>query len=258
MTCGPLAARSTRSSTTRTRSPTANCSRRRLLALRHAGFGLAEVEDDVHRLEALDGGVEDLAGAVVVLVEDGVALGFADLLEDDLLGHLRGDAAERSGVLVEAQLAADLDLGRELAGLLEGHLVDFVFDLLGRLDDGLVDIGADLAGLAVHLGAHVLLRLVVLARGEGDGVFDGADYDCRLDSLIPAQHLDRLIQNTCHCSLVLQFARKCSGLVSVLAVMPVRDSLLLNLCDQVRFFDVGQSDVDGLLRSRPFWPCPSA
>src|SRR6185437_2513858 len=34
----------------------------RLLALGHAGFGLAEVEDDVHGLEALDGGGEDLAG----------------------------------------------------------------------------------------------------------------------------------------------------------------------------------------------------
>ena len=91
-----------------------------LLALGHAGFGLAEVEDDVHGLEALDGGVEDLAGAVAVLVEYGVALGFADLLEDDLLGHLGGDAAEGRGVLVEAQLSADLDLGGEFAGLLRG------------------------------------------------------------------------------------------------------------------------------------------
>jgi hypothetical protein len=32
---------------------------------------------------------------VGVLVEDGVALGLADLLEDDLLGQLRGDAAQR-------------------------------------------------------------------------------------------------------------------------------------------------------------------
>ena len=79
------------------------------------------------------------------------------------------------GVLVEAEFAADLDLGRQLAGLVQRHLVDLVFDLLGRLDDGLVDISANLAGLAVHLGAHVLLRLVVLARGQRDRVFHGAD-----------------------------------------------------------------------------------
>ena len=63
-------------------------------------------------------------------LEDGVAFGFADLLEDDLLGHLRGDAAERRGVLIEADLAADLDPGREFAGLLEGDLVDGILDLL--------------------------------------------------------------------------------------------------------------------------------
>ena len=34
----------------------------RLLALGHAGFGFAEVEDHVHGFETLDGGVEDLAG----------------------------------------------------------------------------------------------------------------------------------------------------------------------------------------------------
>ncbi len=123
---------------------------------------------------------------MVVLVEDGVALGFADLLEDDLLGHLGGDAAEGGSVLVEAELAADFDLGGEFAGLIEGHLVDFVFDLVGAFDDGLEDVGADLAGFAVHLGAHVLLGLVVFARGESNGVLYGADYDRRFDSLIAA------------------------------------------------------------------------
>src|SRR6185437_2200790 len=158
----------------------------RLLALGHAGFGLAEVEDDVHGLEALDGGGEDLAGTAAVLLKDGVALGLADLLEDDLLGHLGGDAAEGRGVLVEAQLAADLDLRGELAGLIESELVLGVLDLLIALDDGLEDVGANLAGLPVELAAHGLLGLVELARGESDGVFDGADDDLRVDALLAA------------------------------------------------------------------------
>ena len=158
----------------------------RLLALGHAGFGFAEIEDDVHRLEALDGGVEDLSGAMVVLVEDRVALGLADLLKDDLLGHLGGDTAEGSGVLVEAEFAADLDLGGEFAGLRERHLVDIILDLVRALDDGLENIGADLAGFAVHLGAHVLLGLVVFARGEGNGVLHGADNEVGFDSFITA------------------------------------------------------------------------
>ena len=92
----------------------------RLLAAGHAGFGLAEVEDHVLRLDALDGRVEHFVDAMVVLIENRVALGFADLLEDDLLCHLRGDAAEHVGGLVVANLAADLDFGREFAGFVRG------------------------------------------------------------------------------------------------------------------------------------------
>ena len=136
-----------------------------LLALGHAGFGLAEVEDDVHGLKALDDGVEDFTGAVVVLVEDSVAFGFTDLLKDDLLGHLGGDSAEGAGVLVEAEFTADFDLRGEGDGRVVGHLIDGVFDLLFVFDDGLEDVGADLAGVFIHLGAHVFLGLVVLARG---------------------------------------------------------------------------------------------
>ena len=170
----------------------------RLLALGHPGLGLAEVEDDVHGLEALDGGGKDLASAVRILVEDGVALGLADLLKDDLLGHLCGDAAERRGVLVEAELAADLNLGRELASLLEGELVVGVFNEFGRFNNGLVDVGADLAGLAVHLAAHVFDGLVELAGREGDRILDRANHDLRVDALFAAQNLNRLIQSTCH------------------------------------------------------------
>ena len=97
------------------------------------------------------------------------------------------------GVFIEAEFAADFDLRREFAGLLEADLVDLVLDLLGGLDDGLEDVGADLAGLLIHLGAHVLLRLVVLAGGEGDCVLDGADNDGGLDAFVAAEGLDRLV-----------------------------------------------------------------
>ena len=48
----------------------------------------------VAALEAADDAGDELALAVLVLVEDVVALGVADALDDDLLGGLRGDAAE--------------------------------------------------------------------------------------------------------------------------------------------------------------------
>ena len=116
-------------------------------------------------------------GAVVVLVEDGVALGFAHLLEDDLLGHLGGDAAERRGVLVEAELTADFDFGREFAGSVERELVGLVGEEFRGFDYRFVDVGADFTGFLIHLGAHVFGGFVVLARGEGDRVLDGGDDD---------------------------------------------------------------------------------
>lgn len=123
---------------------------------------------------------------MVVLVEYRVALRLAHLLEDDLLGHLRCDTSERRRVFIEAKFSTDLNLGRKFAGLIERHLVDVVLKLIGSFHYRLVDIGANLARLAVHLGAHILLRLVVLAGGQRDGVLNGAYHYLRLDSLIPA------------------------------------------------------------------------
>jgi hypothetical protein len=53
-----------------------------------------EIDDDVAELDALDDAGDDLALAVLELFVLALALGVADLLEDDLLGGLRGDAAE--------------------------------------------------------------------------------------------------------------------------------------------------------------------
>ena len=49
--------------------------------------------------------------AVLVLVEDDVALGLADALDDHLLRGLRDDAAEARRVDLHADLVADLRVG---------------------------------------------------------------------------------------------------------------------------------------------------
>ena len=151
----------------------------RLLALGHPGFGFAQVEDDVLQLEPLDGGVQHFAQAVGVFLVDGIPLGFAHLLEDDLLGHLGGDAAQHVGRLVIADFSASLDFRGQGPGVVEGDLVDRIFQLLGSLDHGLVDVGADLARFPVELGPHIFLRFVVLARGQGNRVFHRGNDDLR-------------------------------------------------------------------------------
>ena len=67
--------------------------RQQLVAAQHR-LGAAEIDDDVAELDALDEAVDDLADAVLELVVLPLALGVAHLLDDHLLGGLRGDAAE--------------------------------------------------------------------------------------------------------------------------------------------------------------------
>ena len=67
---------------------------RDLLVAADDAFGAAEVDDDMAELDALDDAGDDLADAVLELLELALALGVADLLEDDLLGGLGGDPAE--------------------------------------------------------------------------------------------------------------------------------------------------------------------
>ena len=128
-----------------------------------------------------------------VFLEDGVALGFTDLLEDDLLGQLGGDAAQRAGIAVHANLGADFDAGRQFIGLRQRDLVQRIFNLFLVRNHGLVDVGRNFACLFVELPAHVFLSLVILARGQGDGLLDCADNDAGIDALLLAEEFDALI-----------------------------------------------------------------
>ena len=132
--CGPLALRFTPLMTVRTRSPGCVAFGARLFLARQHRLDAADFDDDVAVLEALDRAVHDLADPLVVLGEDVLALGLADLLEDDLLGGLRGDAAEHFGRLRELHLVAELDaVGHFVAVERPVHLARFVErDLGGR------------------------------------------------------------------------------------------------------------------------------
>ncbi len=67
------------------------------LVAAHDALAAAEIDDDVAVLDALDLAIDDLADAVLELLVLAVALRVAHLLDDDLLGGLRRDAAEVHG-----------------------------------------------------------------------------------------------------------------------------------------------------------------
>src|SRR6266508_3736990 len=68
-----------------------------LLPFRDHRLGLAEVHDHVALLDPVHRAADDLALLVDEIRVDGVALGVPHALQDDLLGRLRGDAAELLG-----------------------------------------------------------------------------------------------------------------------------------------------------------------
>ncbi len=140
-------------------------------------------------LKALHDAADDLADAVVVLGVDVVALGFADLLEDHLLGGLRGDAPQVLGRTWELDLHVDFRfLAVELLRFGERDLVGRIGDFL---DDPLHGAELDLSRLGVELRPQGLV-LVALARGRLDRVLHGADDHFRLDALFLGDGVDLL------------------------------------------------------------------
>ena len=93
-----------------------------LLVAAQDRLATAHIDDDVAVFLALDLTVDDRAGAVLELLVLTVPLGFAHLLQDDLLGRLRRDAAHVDGGHFLDELVTDLGVGHVLFGLLHGEL----------------------------------------------------------------------------------------------------------------------------------------
>ena len=161
---------------------------------------LAEVDDHVAALEALDRPVHQLADLREVLVVDVVALGLPDFLVEHLFGRLRGDAPEAHRFAIDADLVAEgdfVDLARRLAlgprpqhahlalrALLGDERLRLVEQNLRRRLLGLrVELGDDRARgvdghrarLPVDQRDHGLV-VVVLSRGRGHGLFQRAEH----------------------------------------------------------------------------------
>jgi hypothetical protein len=200
MICGPLVLRVAALMTARTRSPGL------FLAGQHR-LDPADLDDDVAVLEPLHRAREDFTHPIVVLGEDVLTLGLAHLLEDHLLGGLRGDAPESFGRPGELHLVADFDARRHLLavrlGIGRAGLVNRNLD--GRVLDGLDDRPdrhqVHVARLAVEARLEVLAALEHLARRRKDRVLDGRDDDLRVDTPLLREGFNRLLDGiaaACH------------------------------------------------------------
>src|SRR5271165_5776286 len=203
----------------------------RLFTLGQARFGAAHVDDKVRPFGALDDNGDKLADAAVVFIEDGVALGFAHFLQNDLLGGLRGDAAEDVGGFVGENFRAHYGIGIFLSGVLEADFLGGVGDFF---DDGHHRKHVDLAGFGIKFSPEVFFGLVIFARGDAHRVLDGRHHDRGLNVLLAAEHFDLLIEQIRHV-----FPK--SPLLKTL--VQVCSRCLLELYNQIRFANHEQGNL---------------
>ena len=139
-------------------------------------------------LEAVDDAGDDVAFLAGVLLEDDLALGLAQALQDDLLRGLGGDAA---GVLredLDVDDVAEVGVGRDCLRLVEGDLDLVVLDLF---DDGLLGEDAHGAGAAVDLDDEVGVGEGVLLVGGGQRGLHGLEDDLLGQVLLGGELRDR-------------------------------------------------------------------
>ena len=154
---------------------------RNLLVAADNALGAAEVDDDVAELDALDDAGDDFADAVLEFFMLALALGVADLLEDDLLGGLRGDAAEFDrGQRIDDEVA-DRGVLLELLRALQFDLLEMIVGFLDHFEHA---PQAQVAGGGIELGANVILGAVAGAGGALDGVFHRFDDDAAVDQFL--------------------------------------------------------------------------
>ena len=132
-------------------------------------------------LDALDDTGDDLTHAVLEFLELALALGIADLLEDHLLGGLRGDAAELDRGQRIDDIVADHGARLQLLRSLQVDLLEIIIDRFDHLDDA---PQAQVAGVRVELGADVVLGAVASVGGALDRVLHRLDHDALVDHLL--------------------------------------------------------------------------
>ena len=142
-----------------------------------------QVDDDVAIFLALDHAVKDLALAVLELFELAVTLGFAHLLQDHLLGALRGDAAQINGGNLINHLVADLGIGKKGFGLRHGQLRLIILNAV-VFHHGPDARKAGAARLAVDLYPDIQLCPIARLGRTGERILHRLDHQVGVNHLL--------------------------------------------------------------------------
>ncbi len=160
-----------------------------LLAGRQQRLGTFDVYDDVVgvKVDALDGAMGNLAGAVGKGGVEGLALCLADALQDDLLGRLCRDPAEILRSALDEHGLAKLSFRLDGACLFERDLQLGIGHLLGDLLDR---IDTDLSGVLIDPHLDIRRRAKVALVGRDQRGFDSLHHDFGRQLALGAQLVD--------------------------------------------------------------------
>ena len=190
--CGPRGSERTSFRNALMRSCGFDLLARNHVGARHEAFGVAaEIDVDAVAVDALDDAADQRADAILVGVDHLRALGLAHLLHDDLLGLLRGDAAEGHRLHRLLDEAADLGLRIDLVRVLEAQLALRHLELRGVVGEHLPAAeGLVVAALAVDGDAHVPLLAVLLAGSRGQRRLERLEDHFLVDALLVGDGID--------------------------------------------------------------------
>src|SRR5579864_414472 len=164
-------------------------------------LGFAEVDHQVLRFDTLDGAVDQLPDAPGIFGIDGLALGFAHLLQDHLFGGLGRDAPQCVGGLGKTDFAFQLGRRIDAVGVFKR---DFLVRVLNGFDDFFDAVNFERTGF-VECGDQVFGSVEMLARRDEHGIFHRVNDDLRIDALLFAQDFNGLIDAT-HCVLSIKLS----------------------------------------------------
>src|SRR5690606_34696413 len=149
-------------------------------------FGVAaEIDVGAVAVHPLHDAGQELADAVLVGLDDLLALGLAHLLHNDLLRGLRGDAPELDRLHRLLDVAARLGVRIDLERVLEPELPRGLLEL-GRIvrEDLPAPKSLVLAGGPIDRHAHVDILAVPLASRGRERRFDGLEDHALVDALL--------------------------------------------------------------------------
>ena len=107
-------------------------------------------------------------------------------MKDNLFGNLRGDAPQSFGGLEEADLAANLGIGVDLARIFQRDFQLRIFDIVIGRKNAFDRVDPDTSAVLVELAPQILLALVFFASSGNNGIFHRAHHNLRIDSFFAA------------------------------------------------------------------------